>query len=305
MNNFWENIEIIQFIIICLFISYQNNLDTEKILEKDSKYYKFLLNIINYNKITRKNIEDNLKDDINKINHDIFLKNNEYFYIFTNNDNVYVYFFQEKISKKHFIYFNGFNNLKDIKTIFNICTNNLTYENIENILNKNGIFYKIINNKVIKLENKITILKIFDHLYNKIYNKIYNILDENNKINLYINGYSLGGPYSQVFINLLLNKYNNLNIELYNIESWFFGDEYKYNNLKNNIKIYNIYNNKSILYFYNNIFQDYNKCDYILNNDNKDFIKKYFKKYLCKTAPYGIIKYTKDHHLLSRIISEE
>jgi hypothetical protein len=190
-------------------------------LEKDSKYYKFLLDIITYNKITRKNIEDNLKDKINKINNDIFLKNNEYFYIFTNNNNLYVYFFQEKLTKKHFIYFNGLNNLTDIKTIFNICTNNLTYENIQHTLNQKGIFYKIINNKVKKLHNNITIFKIFDHLYNKVYN----ILDENNKINLSINGYSLGGPYSQVFINLLLNKYNNLNIELYNIESWFFGDE--------------------------------------------------------------------------------
>ena len=304
MSNFWENIEIIQFIIICLFISYENNLDTEKILEKDSKYYKFLLNIINYNKITRKNIEDNLKDEINKIDHDIFLKNNEYFYIFKNNNNVYLYFFQEKISKKHFIYFNGFNNLKDIKTIFNIFTNNLTYENVENILNKKGIFYKIIDNKVKELNNKITILEIFDNLYNNIY-KIDSFNKEIDKIDLCINGYSLGGPYSQVFINLLFSKYNNLNIELYNIESWFLGDENKYNKFKNNLKIYNIYNNKSILYFYNNIFQDYNKCDYIFTNDNKDIVKKYFKKYFSKKAPFGIIKYTKDHHMLSRIMSEE
>jgi len=208
MENILENLEIIQFVIISLFILYKNNRsETDKILDNDSKYYTFLLNIINYNNLTRNNIENNLKNKINKLNNDIFLKNNEYFYIFTNNNNLYVYFFQEKLTKKHFIYFNGLNNL--------------TYENIQHTLNQKGIFYKIINNKVKKLHNNITIFKIFDHLYNKVYN----ILDENNKINLSINGYSLGGPYSQVFINLLLNKYNNLNIELYNIESWFFGDE--------------------------------------------------------------------------------
>jgi hypothetical protein len=299
MDNFWENMEILQFIIICLFISYKNNLDTEKILEKDSKYYIFLLNIINYNNITRKNIECNLKNEINEIDDDIFLKNNEYFYIFTNNKNLYVYFFQEKVSKKHFIYFNGFNNIKDIATVFNLITNNITYETVGTVLNNNGIFYKIINNKVKKFINKITILEMFDQVYVNKY-----IIDKkDDKINLFINGYSLGGPYSQVFVNLLNNKYNDLNIELYNIESWFTGDENKYNNLKNNIKIYNIYNDKSILYFYNHIFQNYNKCTYILSSDNKESIHKYFKKYLLKNAPYGIIKYTKDHHMLSRIIS--
>ena len=142
-------------------------------------------------------------------------------------------------------------------------------------------------------------LDTFEYIYNLIYIK-YKI---NNKINLSINGYSLGGPYSQVFINLLFTKYNDLNIELYIIESWFIGNENNYNNLKNNIKIYNIYNNNSILYFYNNIFQDYNKCDYVLNNKKSTI--NHFLKYLLKNPPFGIIKYTKDHHMLSRIIRDE
>jgi hypothetical protein len=297
-------LEIIQFISICLFILYQNNINTDKIinLDKDSKYYNFLLNIIIYNNITRNNIENNLKNKINKINHDIFLKNNNYFYIFTNNKNLYVYFFQEKKTKKHCIYFNGFNNIYDIKTIFNLIINNITYKNVKSTLNDNGKYYHIIDNKVKEVNNKITLLEIFESLYKKKY-----INDkENDKINLSINGYSLGGPYSQVFIFLLFEKYKDLNIELYNIESWFVDNEYKYNNLKNNIKIYNIYNNKSIFYFYNNIFQKYNECNYIINNHNneKKFINNFFFKYLLKNAPYGIIKYTKDHHLLSNILEK-
>jgi hypothetical protein len=299
MSDLYENLELIQFVLISLFILYKNSLNTEEILNKESKYYKFLINIITYNNITRKSIEYNLKNKISKIDNDIFLKNNEYFYIFTNKNNVYVYFFQEKNTKKHFIYFNGFSNIKDIKTIFNIFINNITYESVLKALNKNGIFYKINENKIEQLNNKTTIFKIFDNLYETIY-----INDKiNNKVELCINGYSLGGPYSQVFIDVIINKYNNLVIELYNIESWFFGNEDKYNSFKNNIKIYNIYNNKSILYFYNNIFQDYNKCNYILNDNDDLTIKEYFK-YFIKIAPYGVIKYIKDNHFLSRIISE-
>jgi hypothetical protein len=302
MENILENMEIIQFIIISLFILYKNNRsETDKILDNDNKYYSFLLNIINYNNLTRNNIENNLKNKINKLNNDIFLKNNEYFYIFTNQLNLYVYFFQEKISKKHFIYFNGFNNLKDIKTIFNLLINNLTYNNIKDTLYDNGFFYQIIDDKIKKIMDKINILSIFDYLYNNIYK----CSKKEDKINLSINGYSLGGPYSQVFINLLLDKYNDLDIELYNIESWFFGNEKIYNNFKNRIKIYNIYNDSSILYFYNNIFQDYNKCTYILDNKNKEYTIKYFLKYLLTKPPFGIIKYTKDHHMLSRIIADK
>ena len=295
MTDLYENLEIIQFILISLFILYQNNLNTEEILDKESIYYKFLLNIISYNNITRKSIEYNLKNKISEINNDIFLKNNEYFYIFSNKNNVYVYFFQEKISKKHFIYFNGFSNIKDVKTIFNIIINNITYESIFKVLNKSGIFYKINNNKIEELNNKITVFEIFDYLYKNTY--------INDKVELSINGYSLGGPYSQVFINTIITKYNNLNIELYNVESWFFGNEDNYNIFKNNIKIYNIYNNKSILYFYNNIFQDYNKCNYILNDNNNNKIREYFK-YFIKIAPYGVIKYIKDNHILSKIMSD-
>jgi hypothetical protein len=301
MGDFCETIEIIQIIIIFLFITYNNESDKKKILSSDSIYYNFLLNIINYDKITRKNIENNLKDEINKIDNDIFLKNNEYFYIFYNNDNCYVYFFQEKISKKHFIYFNGFDLEKgNINSIINLLINDITYENIEkNLLNKKGIFYKIIDNNVKEYKNEIMILDMFDYLYNNIYN-----IDKDNKVKLSINGYSLGGAYSQVFIDLLFKKYNNLNIELYNIESWFTGNKKKYDNFQNNIKIYNIYDDKSIFYFYNNIFQNYNKYEYILNNDKEEGTIDKYIKYLSFKSPYGIIKFILDHHILKKIIKK-
>ena len=44
-----------------------------------------------------------------KINNNQLVKNNDYFYIFYNKYNIYVYFFKEKDSDCHNIYFNGLN----------------------------------------------------------------------------------------------------------------------------------------------------------------------------------------------------
>jgi hypothetical protein len=277
---------IIQIILISIFILYGYNNDSskdEKILEKDSDYYKFLLNIVHYNNITRESIENGYI-----IHNELFLKENEYFYIFYNKNNLYVYFFQNKLTKEHVIYFNGFNNLKDIDMIYHFLTNRITPKYIEGILLKSGNYYEVINDSVVQINNNYTIFDIFDHLYNSKY-KV-----DKNKIS--VNGYSLGGVFSQVFVDMIYSKnlYNDLTIQMYNIESWVISN-------KNPNKICTLFNEKSILYFYNNLFQSENKCDYLLKSENNS-LKKYIEKYIFMSAPFGIINYIKDHHFLSNII---
>jgi hypothetical protein len=280
MSNLFKKTQILQFIIIFLLNSF-NNSNNEKptIL---TEYNTFLSDIVEYNDI----IKNHLKDK-----YDIFLQKNEYFYIFENDNNINAYFFKEKNSDNHNIYFNGINNPIDI------FLNDYTYKNVENILNKNGTMYTFANNDICEINNKeddINILNVFDYLYGNVYNK---------NSYIHINGYSLGGPLSQVFTLLLIDKYsditNNITIKNYNIESWFFGNENEYNKFKKSVKLLNIYNPKSILYLYNNLFQKYNKTDYFINNKNKFD----YDEYIFKNCPFGIIKYINDNHLLSNIIS--
>jgi hypothetical protein len=268
----------------------------EQLLDKSSEYHKFLNNIIEYNnilKIHNNNLKTIVKDDLL-----IFSNLNEYFYFFQNDFNINAYFFKEKNSDEHQIYFNGINNFNDIKTIINILINNFNYENIEELIHKEGDFY-MIQDTIEKLNDdlKISVLDVFDILFKNIYK-----LDmKNDKINLKINGYSLGGPISQVFVYILNDKYKDiLNISVYNIESWFACNKENYDEFFKNYNLINIYNKKSILYFYNIIFQKYNKVSYFIENtthkyDNVDI-------YIENIFPKGIIEYIKNYHLLPKIL---
>jgi len=300
MNNLLKKTQILQFIIIISFylISNLSENENDKILEKDSEYYIFLVNIVKYNNIIKPYL-NNLSD--NNIDNNIFLENNDYFYIFHNKYNIFAYFFKEKNSDQHQIYFNGINSILDVKTIINILINNFTFENIEDLLHKNGKLYNIVENKIelMNEHDNISILNVFDILSNIIYN-INNI----NKINLKINGYSLGGPISQVFVYIILEKYKEkINIEVCNIESWFACNKISYDSFKEMLKFSNIYNKKSILYFFNIFFQKYNKPDLYIDNDciNDNNINKY----ISKRFPKGIIKYIKNYHLLSNILDQK
>ena len=133
------------------------------------------------------------------------------------------------------------------------------------------------------------------YLYNSNYN-----CGINDKIQLKINGFSLGGPISQLFILLITEKYYNLNIEMYNIESWFGGNEEIYDKMKQNINIVNIYNNKSIIYLFNYYFQRYFKSDQLIETDDLSYLK--LKEYNRLLFPCGIINYMVDNHLLSEIL---
>jgi hypothetical protein len=321
MSNLLNKIQILQFILIFSFYILSNITKDEEILDKTCPYYNFLLNITKYSKALKNNDnqennnqENNNKENNNQKNNNkendtkndnlkIITTNTEYFYYFNNNNNVYAFFFKEKNSINHDIYFNGIHSIDDIKTIIKIIFNNFTYENIEDILNKKGNLYNVEENKISQINNeseKVSVIDVFDSFYKNLYS-----LDDNtNKIR--INGYSLGGPISQVFIHIIKNKYeksNNqikLNIELFNIESWFASDKKNYEMFIQDIKFVNLFNKRSVLYFYNKLFQKYNKIDYFIENNK--LTKDNLFIYVNKIFPNGIIKYIKNYHLLQHIV---
>lgn len=317
MSNLLNKIQILQFILIFSFYILSNITKDEEVLDKTCPYYNFLLNITKYNKAL-KNIDNQESDNQESDNLKIITNNTEYFYYFNNNNNVYAFFFKEKDSNTHDIYFNGIHSIDDIKTIIKIIFNNFTYENIEDIINKKGNLYRVEEHKISKINNdseKISVIDVFDSFYKNLYSYIDDNININDNINddtndninkIRINGYSLGGPISQVFIHIIKNKYEKsnsqikLNIELFNIESWFASDKKNYEMFIQEIKFINLFNKRSVLYFYNKLFQKYNKIDYFIENNK--LTKDNMLIYINKIFPNGIIKYIKNYHLLQHIV---
>lgn len=154
MKNLLEKMQLIQYMIILIFsiISKsltENTLNIEdRILYKNSEYYLFLKKIVEYNQICNKYIKyirHNKELPIN--NNDKLLENNDYFYLFYNRHNMYIYFYKEKNSNIHNIYFNGINNTKDLNIIYDtvskVITNKFHFEHVSNLIDKKGILYKI------------------------------------------------------------------------------------------------------------------------------------------------------------------
>lgn len=289
MKNLHNKFQILQFIIIISFyiLSFEN--ENDNIIDKNTEYYQFILKILKYNEISKKFIKkkiSNYNEEYNKL-----LENNEYFYVFYSG-NVYTYFFREKGENSNVIYFNGITNVNDIQTILStimdVVSSNFNYENIEKLLNKKGILYE-----PEIYSNKYSLLELFDYLYHNIYSK--------EKLFLKINGFSLGGPISQLFTILIKDKYKDLDIEIYNVESWFGGNKEIYENMKNKINISNIYNKKSLFYFFNIIFQKYFKATHFIHNNNFP----QYNKFTSEKFPNGLIHYIVENHLLSRIFSND
>ena len=306
--NLLKKIQLLQFIIIIFFYILSSSIDECEKLDKNCEYYTFLSKMVTYNKLTKKIIKKN-KDVLDfKDNYEIFLNDNEYFYIFYSN-NVYVYFFKERGSNKHNIYFNGINNMNDlniiVKTVLEIINQNFNYDNINKLLNNDGYLYKFFDKSIVKVKTKYTIIEVFDMLYENVYNPS----KDHNKINLQIDGFSIGGPESQLFAILLLEKYETkLNITMHNIESWFGGNKEIYDKLNEKIKLLNIYNNKSIFYFFNIFCQKYFKTNFLITNRNDEDNDECQKEddemfdYGSKLFPFGIYDYIIDSHVLSKFL---
>ena len=270
-----------QIITILIFFLLSKINTRNEILDKKSEYYESLIKNVSYS--------NNIKKYLDDTNYDIISKDNiEYLYFFNNKYNLLTLFFKEKHNDYHTIYFDGIDNSNDIMLLLKVIFNKFSFENIENILYDNVDLYIIDdNNKInnISLNMKLSLLNVFDYLINNVY--------ETN-LNIQINGYSLGGPFSQVFAHTILKKYKNLKLEIYNIESWFGGNKEIYNDIIKNSTIVNIYNKKSLFYYMNIFCQKYFKSDYIIAEDNRPSTP--LDLYLYTKFPYGIINYIKDNH---------
>jgi hypothetical protein len=290
LDNIYEKAQILQFCIILFMIEYSNQytINNEKI-----EYNKdILLNITNYKKIIFKqhgSIED-------------LILNNEYFYYFKS-PMLNVFFFKKTNSNQHIIFFDGMKKFKDvIDLIINISLESLNHY-IFDILNEDGILY---DNTLKEYGNINNIFEAFLYIKEMLYKKT-----EENNVSIY--GYSLGGPLSYLFLDILEKNdliYENdntekndntdkLNIKITSIESWFEGNKQLYDKIKNKNDFKTIFSKGSFMFLYKNIFQTYID-DYILVESNdEDEIQD---KYLMKSFPFGLIQYFKDNHSIDKII---
>jgi hypothetical protein len=278
-DNIYEKGQILQFCIILFMIEYSNQYKINN--EKLTNNKDILLDIVNYKKIIFKKYKpiDNL------------ILNNEYFYYFKSSM-LNVFFFKKTNSKEHIIFFDGMKKFKDvIDLLINISVESLNHY-IFDILNEDGVFY---DNTFKKYEDINNIFEAFLYIKEMLYKK-----EEENNLSIY--GYSLGGPLSYLFLDILdkNNISNNLNIKITSIESWFEGDKKLYNKIKNKNDFKTIFNKGSFMFLYKNIFQTYID-DYILvekHNNNDNIPEKYFMEQF----PFGLIQYFKDNHSIDKII---
>ena len=276
IDNIYEKAQILQFCIILFMIEYSNQytINNEKI-----QYNKdILLDITNYKKIIFKNNEsiDNL------------ILNNEYFYYFKSSM-LNVFFFKKNNS--HIIFFDGMKKFKDvIDLIINISLESLNHY-IFDILNEDGILY---DNTLKEYDNINNIFEAFLYIKEMLYKK-----DQENNVSIY--GYSLGGPLSYLFLDILEKNdlTEKLNIKITSIESWFEGNKQLYDKIKNKNDFKTIFNKGSFMFLYKNIFQTYID-DYILVEKTDD--DEIQDKYLMKPFPFGLIQYFKDNHSIDKII---
>jgi hypothetical protein len=285
--NIFEKAQIIQFLII-LFMKnysdeYKSKIDYNKDILVDISYYKTNIYNIFKNKLEIVN-ENNKKDNIENI-----IKNTDYFYFF-NSSKLKVYFYKKKDTNEHIIFFDG---LKKIKDIMNLLINIIQTKNnhyIFDILNNNGILYSI-QNTLINKEKLNNIFESFLFIQEKYYNK-------NDTINIY--GYSLGGPLSYLFYDILEknNFIENIKINITSIESWFEGNKELYDKIKKNNNYKTIFSKGSFMFLYKNIFQKSIDNYILIEKDNEDNLTDY----TMNLFPFGLIDYFKDNHSLNKII---
>ena len=277
LDNIYEKAQILQFCIILFMIEYSNQY---KINNEKIQYNKdILLDITNYKKIIFKQHES--IDDL--------ILNNEYFYYFKS-PMLNVFFFKKTNSQDHIIFFDGMKKFNDvIDLIINISLESLNHY-IFDILNETGVFY---DNTMKKYGDINNIFEAFLYIKELLYKKT-----EENNISIY--GYSLGGPLSYLFLDILEKNdlTSELNIKITSIESWFEGNKQLYDKIKNKNDYKTIFNKGSFMFLYKNIFQTYID-NYILVENNDDEIQE---KYLMKPFPFGLIEYFKDNHSIDKII---
>ena len=225
LNSYFK-VNFVQYIfiifLICGTIIKKNSTHLNVVKKGDTIYRtmynhyeisKFVKNIIKKCKINHYHISH--KYDISHfiLNNKIFEKM-EYIYFFRSK-NLLVYFFKKVNEDNHKVYFEGVDEMGDLQYLSfpNKWFDDYTLKSVRKNLSEKGFLFKISPNHVYRIKNEAhSIFDSFSYLNKAIYINI-----GSKKIE--IEGYSMGGVLSQVFVYILLsNKYvqkHNLKIDLY------------------------------------------------------------------------------------------
>ncbi len=306
----------ILFLFLIFYGILRNKNESVQYLNKEDKTYSTMKNHLLISEF-RSNIDKklelllknenlkNIKIKDNKIKNFLVENNFEYFYIYFSN-NIVVYFFKrnninenQNLRENDKIYFEGLRKIKEISnfSLPKIIKNKGILCIKDKVLEEEGILIKLDENNLIKIEKSMDIINTFLYFKKNIYLKKI-LSNQEQKYHIEMEGFSLGGLYSQLF---LYNLYKNNLIEdclidYINIESWFGGDKEKYEEFKKIIKMKNIMTFGSLFYLYNKFFQKYNNINEAVYIDETD--EMIFLKYMKQPFPYGIIDYIKNYHII-------
>lgn len=316
--NYFQLLQFLLLYFISVYVTskkneYKNNSPIEIVQPNDEEYncIQTHIHLSNF-RIKIENIIQKIYDDYTshksftkykQIHSGYIIQNEqdfEYHYIYYNK---YVMaYFSKKYGEDNFdtIYFEGLHKITDLQniSILQIFKNKkITFDKKK--FHENGILFQI-HSCYLKPIFISSFYNSFLYIQNKYYHFQHNI-----PYSINIEGYSLGGLYSQMFICHLIEngKIENYKIYLYNIESWFYGNKDEYEHFTQHVSMNNILNPKSVFYLFNQYFQKYNKINKLLKvsndkNDGKEESIKY-------PFPFGFVHYIMKHHLLSNFVSEE
>ncbi len=238
-------------------------------------HFRFLIQ----NMLNEKNIKMNHPISIDwTLDHKISF---DYFYIFFHKS-ICVYFFG-KNGINH-IFFEGLHKISDFKNI-----NIIQWIQKRKLIQNNALFQKgtLLHIQHCQLNpilqnDFLSVFLFLQKQYNPNHQKII------------IEGYSLGGIYLQLFIQLLDHQQllSQFEFEAYQTESWFQGSEKEYIEFCQKIKMTNIMKYGSYFHLYNSLFQKYRKINSFLN------VSKETEDLLKTNAPFRIIEYGIISHML-------
>lgn len=303
--NSYFKFNFVQYILIIFLICgtiIKKNSTQLNVVKKYDSIYRTMYNHYEISKFVKDIIKKcninhyHISHKYNLMKFKVLFEKNEYIYFFRSK-NLLVYFFKKVDEYNHKVYFEGVDEMSDLQYLSfpNKWFDEYTLKSVRKNLSESGFLFQINKDNVIRIKNEAhSIFDSFSYLNKEIYNK--------NKMKLEIEGYSMGGVLSQIFIYILLsNKYiqrYKLNIHLYIIESWWGGNKDFYEYLSSYVTIHNIMCMGSILYYYNIFFQNYFKVKKYVSFP----IKPLFYKYIQSPFPIGVTEYFGDHHYISRFL---
>lgn len=268
----------------------------ERLLHEWNEYYQIIEN--HKNEIQNSETE-HFEIDLQETDAQSLEIEFDYLYLFKQKY-MNIYFYRYKEDDKERIYFDGMKHISQIK-LFQILKSIKNKGKIEcnvSLFEKNGILYKINKRKrkIVIDKRDISFYESFIRIRNK---KYLQCIHHPQPYLLKLSGYSLGGYQSQYFLQKIQedNEMNLYRIEVQNIESWFFGDNHDYDELKNIVSYKNIFNFGSFMHIYQKIFQKFHKIDKTYKNKN-DFEYE-MKCNMIKPFPFGVIGYFKHYHLIN------